>query len=192
MIQVVSGRRQGRRSRDERGQVLVIFCLALVAIVAMTGLVIDGGATFVQRRDQQNVADAAAMAAAYAYANGGSASAAVSAGRAAASSNGYTHGSNGVNVDVSLNAPGGAGRHITVTIGKPHRNNFAGLLGMPAWNVTTTAMSLAGRPNAVLGAMPIIFNKKAFDTNGSGSGSNHTYAEPDPGSQDVPVTSDKF
>ena len=50
---------------------LVIFSLCLVAIIAMTGLVIDGGMTFVQKREQQNVADAAALAGAYAYVNSG-------------------------------------------------------------------------------------------------------------------------
>ena len=45
----------GRRPkpRRESGQVLVIFALALIAIVAMTGLVIDGGGTFVQRRERR-------------------------------------------------------------------------------------------------------------------------------------------
>ena len=52
------------RPAQQSGQILAIFALALVAIVAMVGLVVDGGFTFVQKRDQQNVADAAAMAAA--------------------------------------------------------------------------------------------------------------------------------
>ena len=63
----------------ERGQVLVIFALALVAIMAMTGLVLDGGSAFVQRRDMQNVSDSAAMAAGYAYSMGGTAGTATSA-----------------------------------------------------------------------------------------------------------------
>ena len=60
-----------RFARGEDGQMLVIFSLCLVAIIAMTGLVIDGGMTFVQKREQQNVADAAALAGAYAYVNSG-------------------------------------------------------------------------------------------------------------------------
>ena len=74
----------------QRGQILVIFALGLVAIIAMTGLVIDGGMTYVQRREQQNVADAAAMAGAYAYANSGDASTATSPAQDAAADNGYT------------------------------------------------------------------------------------------------------
>lgn len=52
------------RSRNgrSRGQILVIAVLALVAIVMMTGLVIDGGALFAQQRAAQNGSDAAATA----------------------------------------------------------------------------------------------------------------------------------
>src|SRR4051794_13084268 len=80
-----------RRGR-ESGQVLVIFALALIAIVAMTGLVLDGGSTFVQRRDQQNVADAAALAAAYAYATTGSTASASTAAQMIATDNGFANG----------------------------------------------------------------------------------------------------
>ena len=52
------------QEREARGQVIVIFALALVALVAAVGLVLDGGATFAQRRDQQSAADLAALAAA--------------------------------------------------------------------------------------------------------------------------------
>ncbi|MEA2547769.1 MAG: hypothetical protein QOE42_367, partial [Chloroflexota bacterium] len=45
-----------------RGQMLVLFALALSAIVLMVGLVIDGGNALVQRRGAQNAADFAALA----------------------------------------------------------------------------------------------------------------------------------
>jgi hypothetical protein len=49
--------------RDQaRGQILVVFTIALVAIVGMVGLVIDGGALFAQQRAAQNGSDAAATA----------------------------------------------------------------------------------------------------------------------------------
>ena len=50
----------GRRSAQ--GQMIVIAALAMVAIVAMVGLVIDGGAVFAQQRLAQNGSDAAATA----------------------------------------------------------------------------------------------------------------------------------
>src|SRR3954453_9668566 len=100
-----SSRARRRPTRHERGQVLVIFALALIAIVAMTGLVLDGGSTFVQRRDQQNVADAAALAAAYSYATTGSTSAATAAAQSIATANGYASGAQGTTVSVT-NAAG--------------------------------------------------------------------------------------
>ena len=48
--------------RNERGQVVVIVALAMVIIVAMVGLVIDGGFAWGKQRDTQNAADAIAKA----------------------------------------------------------------------------------------------------------------------------------
>lgn len=48
------------KERRHRGQAIVVFTLALVAAVAMVGLVIDGGNAYAQQRGTQNAADAAA------------------------------------------------------------------------------------------------------------------------------------
>lgn len=50
------------RERSESGQVLVIVAVGLLAMVAMVGLVIDGGHAWGQQRDTQNGIDAAAEA----------------------------------------------------------------------------------------------------------------------------------
>ena len=60
-------RRTASRGRASDGQIIVIFALGLVAMIAMVGLVLDGGSTFAQRRGQQNAADLAAMAGANQY-----------------------------------------------------------------------------------------------------------------------------
>ena len=52
----------GRRHRHERGQVLVIVALGAVALMAMVGLVIDGGYAWGRQRDTQNGADSIAKA----------------------------------------------------------------------------------------------------------------------------------
>ncbi len=46
----------------DRGQILVVFVLAVVAIIAMVGVVIDGGNVFAQQRIAQNGSDSAATA----------------------------------------------------------------------------------------------------------------------------------
>jgi uncharacterized membrane protein len=51
-----------RLSTGESGQVIVMVAITMVGLVAVVGLVSDGGLVFAQRRDLQNVADAAALA----------------------------------------------------------------------------------------------------------------------------------
>ena len=94
--------RSSKGSRS-RGQILVLFVLALVAIIAGVGLVIDGGFTFAQRRAEQNAADLAAFAGANALLNGQNATAAA---QATAADNGYPNGS-GVTVNVAVTSTTG-------------------------------------------------------------------------------------
>jgi len=50
------------RHRTEGGQALVLLALSLVGLLALTGLVVDGGNAFAQQRQTQNASDAAAEA----------------------------------------------------------------------------------------------------------------------------------
>jgi len=50
------------RKNEPRGQVLVIVALGMVALIAMAGLVTDAGLAWANKRQAQNLADAAAMA----------------------------------------------------------------------------------------------------------------------------------
>lgn len=54
--------RRLRAARDPRGQVLVIVAGGLLVMIALTGVVVDGGFAWGQQRDNQNAADAAAEA----------------------------------------------------------------------------------------------------------------------------------
>jgi Flp pilus assembly protein TadG len=58
----VSTRMNRDEHRSERGQALVLVVLALVAMIGVTALVIDGGNAFAQQRGTQNASDAAALA----------------------------------------------------------------------------------------------------------------------------------
>ena len=161
------------RPTRERGQILVLFALALVAIVGMVGLVLDSGGAFAQRRNEQNAADVAALAAANdLIVNQGDADW-VGTARSIASQNGYTDGVNGASVQVScVNCPGQAlvagvdGVQVTVDITAPHTNNFAGVLGMPTWEVSTTATSKTGWANEAHGPGPFIVSEDAFNAGG--------------------------
>ena len=85
---------------------MIVIALALVGIVGMMGLVVDGGNAFNDRRSAQNAADAAALASAHARITGGDM---VVAALAAAAENGYTN--DGVNNVVALYSPPRDGPH---------------------------------------------------------------------------------
>lgn len=140
----------------QNGQVLVLFALALVAIVATVGLVIDGGSTYGQRRGQQNAADLAALAGADALINGQDAT---TAALDVTKVNGYQNGTNGVTVTVTFPAV----NQVKVDVGAPHQNSFAGVVGQPTWQVGVTATADEGVPAGAIGAAPITFSVDAFD-----------------------------
>ena len=176
------------RRESQRGQLLVLFALAMVALIAMIGLIIDGGDTSFQKRDQQNVADAAAMAAGYALLQGQDVTAAA---QSVAAANGYTNGQGGTTVTVS-NLPD----RITVDVSRPHRNYFSGIFGFASWGVTATASVEAGYPNMAAGTMPIIFNEAMFTPANLPTYTDpnrpFSFNEPGSGSQDVPQEANLF
>ena len=55
-----------RKLASERGQALIIITFAIIGLVGITGLAIDGGMAFSDRRHAQNAADTAALAGALA------------------------------------------------------------------------------------------------------------------------------
>jgi len=59
-----------------KGQVIVIFTLAIFALLAMAALILDGGQTYLHRRDAQAAADAGALAGAHEMCAGAGAGAA--------------------------------------------------------------------------------------------------------------------
>ncbi len=149
--------RTSDRLREDRGQIIVLFALALVALIAMVGLVLDGGSAFAQRRSEQNAADLAAMAAGNDYLVNGDKPVAIAAAKAVAAQNGYAESATTV-VTVTFQDND---TEVKVDISAPHRNNFTSIVGMSTWEVSTTATVETGIPNKAKGA-PFIFNERAF------------------------------
>lgn len=56
-------RRPGRMDSTQRGQVMVIFALAAVALIALVGLALDGGLAYFSRTGLQSAADTASLSA---------------------------------------------------------------------------------------------------------------------------------
>ena len=55
-------KRTSRQHTREPAQVIALFAIALLAMLAMVGVVVDGGTLYLQRRTAQNAADAGALA----------------------------------------------------------------------------------------------------------------------------------
>ena len=195
-------RRPGSARRGERGQILILFVLAIFVIVGVVGIVLDGGAAYAQRRAEQGVADLASMAGATAFLNssGGFATknaAADAAARSIATQNGYSDGVDGASVD---------GRHRErrqrderrVDITGKHHNNFAAILGMPTWDVSVTATAMVDgqAERRASGMMPLLFNAKAFPrrsaTRKRPAATPEIYQLPGTGSEDVPQDATSF
>lgn len=92
--------------RSQRGQALVIIALAAVGLVAMVGLVVDGGRVFLDRRTAQNAADSAALASALSRIKGQDW---IAAANASAARNGYNN--DGVTNTVQVYGPPKDGPH---------------------------------------------------------------------------------
>ncbi|PWB70146.1 MAG: hypothetical protein C3F07_17615 [Anaerolineales bacterium] len=104
LLQVISSY---RKNSSERGQTLIIIAIALIGLLGITGLVIDGGNVFLDRRRAQNAADSAALAAALARIRGGGNY--TNAALESAAQNGYNN--DGVTNTVSVRIPPTSGPH---------------------------------------------------------------------------------
>lgn len=144
MSSITSRFLSGFRSRaDERGQVLVLFAGGLVALLLVCALAFDVGSMLVQRRDEQNAADAAALAGArYVLTDPVAAEAAA---REIALMNGYDDAD--PNEVVSVHIPAIHGRFvgfpgfIEVEVGSTRPSIFGGVIGRGEW--PTGAMAVA-------------------------------------------------
>lgn len=141
----------------ESGQVLVLFAGGLILFLSIAALVFDVGQNLLDRRTEQNVADAAALAgaryvrgAAYVY-HGGCASTpggmpAVDKACDLAAASGYVDGVAGrtVRVDLPPIAPStfsGLPGYVQVTIGSTRPSFFAGVLGSTIQKTAATGVA---------------------------------------------------
>jgi len=164
----------------ERGQILVMFALALIVIIGMVGLILDTGSTFAQRRGEQNAADLASIAGANAYMNtyliviGNdtvkrtvATSAAQIAAILSATRNGYTNGVNGATVPTPTVSYMQSGASVRVSVTAPHVNAFSRVYGQNSWNVSVEATAVTGTIDTATGAAPWTMSRNAFNTDGS-------------------------
>jgi Flp pilus assembly protein TadG len=132
---------------SEKGQALILIVLAIIGLIGLTALAVDGGVAYSERRQAQNSADAAALAGALAYARGNNIDAAA---QSSAVNNGFDNNGSSNTVAVSaVNAPNGvcpgnqAGKDITVVIGASVDTYFGSVVGIDELNNTVTATARA-------------------------------------------------
>ncbi len=155
----------------ERGQALVIMVFAIIGLLVMLGLAIDGGTVFLERRRMQNAADAAALAGTRLLAEAICGDPGADDAAIAAEVNGYAE-SNGVE-DPDNNAtadyvdfdevvlgrvgdgtiPNGAtGISATVEINRP--TYFMTLVGIDTAGASADALAMTGPPLLAGGMRP--------------------------------------
>ncbi len=146
---LLRGRLRGSKSRPARGQVFVLVSLALVALIGMVGLVVDGGLLYVARRQMQTAADAAAIVGANALQGSSTVSAGYQqAGTDAASNNGFKNSANSVSVTVTqVSCPNTSGEDcVQAKVSAPISIYFLRVFGYSSMNVS--AQAIAGGTNS--------------------------------------------
>jgi Flp pilus assembly protein TadG len=163
--------------KTERGQALILITFAIIGLIALTGLTVDGGIAYSERRTAQNAADSAAFAAALAHSRGQNLTQAAST---VALTNGYdNNGSTNAVVVNSVDSPSGecpAGttnnKDITVTITTVTETSFSNLVGIQQVTNTVTAITRSCgtyvaplfNGNAIVSLAP---SGKGFDATGN-------------------------
>ena len=107
------------RCRKSEGQVLVIFAAALPLLLAMFGLVLDGGRLFFEKRHAQIAADAGARSAAFELLRGNSLQSEIDeASQTDARLNGYDDAAAGTSVAALIGPTGYSTDFVQVTVSK--------------------------------------------------------------------------
>lgn len=147
--------------KSERGQALILIVFAIIGLIGMTGLAVDGGNAYAERRRAQNAADTTALDAALARVRGGNL---FSEGLARAASNAYVDadygaGSSDPDVNVEIYNPPNDGpyegddEYIQVKITATIPTYFGRVLGISTITNQVEAVARA-KPPVIL---PIAF-----------------------------------
>ena len=129
------------------GAGLVLVAVALMGMLAILALVLDGGNTYAKRREAQNAADAGALAGAATLCRG-------TAGEAIAAANDYAVNRNSAtSAAVSV-----TGSEVTVDTSIPFDTFFLSILGRPQITAEATATAGCFSPGSGIGILPIAWS----------------------------------
>jgi Flp pilus assembly protein TadG len=138
------------KTRDERGQAIVLTVLSLVVLLGMAALVLDVGAWFHQKRQLQATADAAALAGAqFLPSNPGGA-------RTEALSNAGKNGGGVAGADVTVTSSRATNDTISVKAKKANNGIFSRIAGVMNVDIAATAKARVGAPASALHVAPMV------------------------------------
>ncbi len=143
------------RSNRESGQAIIVFTVFLTVLLCFVAVLVDGGMYYVERRDMQGVADAAAMAAVRELPR----STTQANAQALDYANARNSGSEGTLQRIEFSD---ANRRVQVTVGKTGTQNFGALLGLDAPDIAARATARVQMMGARPGMLPIAFMKDSF------------------------------
>jgi hypothetical protein len=138
-----------QRSRFERGQAIILVVLAIIGVIGMTALAVDGGRIFLERRNVQGAADSIAMGAALARVRDPQGKWVLQA-YAVARENGYDN--NGATNSVMIYSPPVTGNHmqdieyIQVLVSSRIKTYFGAVIGIRSSTVVGESISRTKAP----------------------------------------------
>jgi hypothetical protein len=137
---------------SEKGQALILIVFAILGLIGLTALAVDGGSAYSNRREAQNTADATALAAAYAKIKGENIN---SIGLARAASNGFNNDGD-TNTVVVRNPPtsgpySGNSEYVQIVITSHTQTYFGPVVGVDS--VTNQVEAVARAKPATVSPM---------------------------------------
>jgi len=170
-----------KTDRTQKGQALILIVLAVVGLIALTGLAVDGSATYSNRQGATNAAETAALTGALDLANNKTSSTAITDATTAATTGGFA---NGTAATVTVNNPPVASaacngtlptfsqsssQYVQVVINTNVNTSFSSLVGVKQTHNCVDA--IARGQSGTSGSM---FNGAAIVATDNASGCNQT------------------
>jgi Flp pilus assembly protein TadG len=165
-----------KTDRTQKGQALILIVFAVIALIALTGLAVDGSITYSNRQGAQNAADNAALTAALDMANSATTATAQSDALKAASTNGFNNDTTTNTVTVHSGGGFVAGckgttpsfsdntQYVQVIINTNVNTSFSSIVGVKQTHNCVDAIA-----RGQVGTTGAMFNGNAIVATGTGS-----------------------
>jgi Flp pilus assembly protein TadG len=165
--------RLSRLISDRKGGVAVLMAMSLTTMLGFTGLATEAAVWYVDKRNMQGAADAAAFSAATAEAAGANSTSFTAAAKAVTAQYGFTAGTGGV--AITVNNPPHSGNYtsntsaIEVLVSQPQSMLFSSLFLSSAPSISTRAVAAPGSSAGGNGCVMALDHGNVIGVDDSGS-----------------------